>query len=52
MNLIPPCSDPPAWLSAFNAAMNVVQAVLLAALAQRAVRKDRQEAREARNELK
>ena len=38
-----PCPNSPAWLLAFNAAMNVLQAVLLAAVAQRAVRKNREE---------
>jgi len=38
-----PCITQPAWLMAFNATLNVVQAVLLAALAQRAVRKNRED---------
>jgi len=40
------CSNQPAWLQAFNAALNVLQAVLLALVAQRAVRKNREEAKE------
>lgn len=38
-----PCTSQSAWLAAFNAVLNVVQAVLLAAIAQRAVRKNREE---------
>lgn len=38
-----PCLAQSPWLAAFNTLMHVVQAVLLAALAQRAVKKNRQE---------
>jgi len=44
-----PCLQSSPWLIAFNATLNVVQAVLLAALAQRAVRKNRED-REAKDE--
>jgi len=44
-----PCITQPAWLMAFNATLNVVQAVLLAALAQRAVRKNREDREIERN---
>lgn len=40
---IGPCLQQPPWLLAFNTVMNVLQAVLLAALAQRAVRKNRED---------
>lgn len=44
--MIGPCPEAPAWLVAFNGVLNVVQAVLLAFIAQRAVRKNREEAAE------
>lgn len=38
-----PCSTVSPWVVAFNATLNVVQAVLLALVAQRSVRKNREE---------
>lgn len=38
-----PCLTSPPWLMALNASLNVLQAVLLALVAQRAVRKNREE---------
>lgn len=40
-----PCATSSPWLIAFNATLNVLQAVLLALVAQRAVRKNREEAK-------
>ena len=38
-----PCLNSTWWMPAFNALMNVFQAILLALVAQRAVRKNREE---------
>jgi len=38
-----PCQATPVWMPAFNVLMNVFQAVVLALLAQRAVRKNRED---------
>ena len=40
---IAPCSQAPAWVVAFNALLNVLQAVLLALIAERSMRKNREE---------
>jgi len=38
-----PCTAAPVWMPAFNVVMNVFQAIVLAVLAQRAVRKNRED---------
>lgn len=38
-----PCASAPMWLPALNVVMNCFQAVILALLAQRAVRKNRED---------
>lgn len=39
-----PCPPAAVWFPAFNVVMNVFQAIVLAVLAQRAVRKNREDA--------
>jgi hypothetical protein len=38
-----PCNEQSEWLRAFNAVLNVVQTVLVAYIANRAIRKNREE---------